>query len=108
MIERELIGEHVISADLERFAVDKIRLDMETGVGLATGQGSNPQAMLQISKDGGRTWSRERWATIGAIGKYRNGVEWARLGQCRKFTAKVRITDPVKTVITAAIVNPQD
>ena len=108
MIEREIIGEHIMGADLDRFAVDKIRLDMETGVGLATGQGSDPQAMLQISKDGGRTWSRERWASIGKIGKYRNGVEWARFGQCRKFTAKVRITDPVKVVITGAMINPPD
>lgn len=108
IIEREIIGEHISDQDLERFCIDRIRLDMETGVGLATGQGSNPQAMLQVSKDGGKTWGRERWASIKAMGNYRPGVEWNRFGQAQKLTVKIRITDPIPVAITNASVNPQD
>lgn len=108
IIEREIVGEHIMGPDLSRVVVDKIRVDMETGVGLATGQGSNPQAMLQISKDGGRSWSRERWADIGEVGEFKTRVDWGRFGQAPRFTAKLRITDPIPVNIVGAYVNPQD
>lgn len=108
MIEGEIISENVMSPDKERFTVDRFRLDMQTGVGLATGQGSNPQIMLQVSRDGGNGYGAEMWRDIGPIGRPLARVEWDRLGPGEQFNFKVRITDPVKRVITAAIVNPQD
>jgi len=109
MIEREIIGEHIATPDEDRIPIDLIRLEMETGVGLATGQGSNPQAMLQVSRDGGQSWGPELWTTIGKIGERETVVEWRRpAGTARRHTFKVRISDPVKVCITAAAVNPQD
>jgi hypothetical protein len=49
-------------------------------LGLATGQGSDPQAMLRWSNDGGLTWGNEHWASIGKMGKTHARVIWRRLG----------------------------
>lgn len=104
MIVRELIGRHVYQ-DLDYLFISEFQLDVQAGVGLSTGQGSNPQAMLQISKDGGHTWGNELWKTIGAMGRYATRVIWRRLGRARDWTFKVRITDPVKVVIMGAYID---
>lgn len=97
-IAMELISKH-IEKDDRRIIIDKLQLDMETGVGLTTGQGSTPEIMLSISKDGGHEYGTEQWVTIGAIGKYKARAIWRRLGMSRDWVFKFRITDPVKRVI---------
>jgi hypothetical protein len=98
-IAREIVGKHYFQ-DFRRVSVSRLQLDMETGVGPA--DGSEPQVMLQISKDNGRIWGTELWTSMGAIGKYATRVIWRRLGSARDWLFKVRITDPVKVVLTAA------
>jgi hypothetical protein len=63
---------------------------------------SNPQAMLRWSNDGGSTWSREYWVSIGSIGRYKNRAIWRRLGMARDRVFEVVVTDPVKAVIVSA------
>jgi len=94
----ELISRHIAKEDV-RLTIDKIQLDMETGVGTAIGQGSNPQIMLAVSKDGGHEYGTEQWVPFGAIGNYKARAVWRRLGQSRDWTFKFRISDPVKRVI---------
>lgn len=101
MIVSELVTKHVF-ANLERVSVSQLQIDLESGVGLATGQGSDPQIMLQVSKDGGHTWGAERWASMGKIGEYTQRAKWNRLGQARDFVFRFRISDPVKRVILGA------
>lgn len=91
-----------ISKGLKQLFHSRFQLDMQTGVGLITGQGSDPQAMLQWSDDGGHNWSNERWSDIGKIGKTKTGVVWRRLGSSEDRVYRVRITDPVKTVLIGA------
>lgn len=95
-ITRRFVGRHVFKED--RQSIHSFWLDMETGVGLATGQGSDPQAVLRYSTDGGHSWSNELHAPIGAVGEYDTRVIWHRLGRARDFTFEVTVTDPVKTV----------
>lgn len=102
-IAREIVGRHILDAD-ERFIIDQLYVDMETGVGLSSGQGSDPQVMLQMSKDNGRTWSSEMWTDLGEMGSYLARVVWRRLGLARDFLYKIRITDPVKVVFTYAAI----
>ena len=61
-----------------------------------------PQAMLRWSDDGGSTWSKEHWTTIGALGKYQNRAIWRRLGTARDRVFEVVVSDPVKAVIVSA------
>lgn len=107
-IERDITSENVAMPDLERFPAHRLRVDMETGVGLATGQGSNPQVALKVSRDGGRSWGNIVFGSIGEIGEYRTIVEWRRLGMARTFTFNLRITDPVKVALVSASLNPAD
>ena len=74
----------------------------ESGVGLKTGQGENPQAMLRWSSDGGRTWSNEVWRGIGKMGKYRQRTVWRRLGRFKERVLQVKVTDPVAARLIAA------
>lgn len=97
----ELIGKHVVS-DLERLTIDELQIDLEAGVGLATGQGSDPQIMLQVSTDNGHNFGREKWRSMGRAGEYMTRARWTRLGQGRNFTFKIRISDPVKRAILGA------
>lgn len=108
LIERELISENVALPDLERFSVDRFRVDIETGVGTATGQGSDPQIMLQVSHDAGNSWGAEMWQSMGPIGQFKQRVEWLQLGASDQFTFKVRVTDPVKFAMVSAMINPPD
>jgi hypothetical protein len=64
-----------------------------------------PQAMLRWSDDGGHTWSREHWTSLGAIGRYGTRVFWRRLGMTLKLRDRVYEvsgTDPTKIVIMGA------
>lgn len=103
-IAMELISRHICEQDI-RMTIDKLQLDMGTGVGLTSGQGVNPQIMLAISKDGGHEYGTEMWVTFGAIGTYKTRAVWWQLGQARDWTFKFRITDPVKRVIFGSNLN---
>lgn len=61
-----------------------------------------PQAMLRWSNDGGSTWSKEYWTSVGQKGKYQNRAIWRRLGMARDRVFEVSVTDPVKMVIISA------
>lgn len=63
---------------------------------------SDPQAILDWSDDGGRTWSNEHWVSIGKIGEYQQRAKWRRLGSSRNRTFRLTITDPVPVEIMAA------
>lgn len=102
LIARKVIGQH-INSDGGRVFYDEVELLMETGVGLTSGDGSDPQVMLRHSNDGGRTWSSERWASAGKIGEYERRVRWQNLGSAFQRTFEVSITAPVKVAIRAAI-----
>lgn len=91
--------------NLKRTAHHSLQLDCETGVGLNTGQGDNPQVMLRWSDDGGHTWSNEHWVSIGKIGEYYRRAIWRRLGMTLKLRDRVYEvsgTDPVKIAIMGA------
>ena len=97
-IVREIVTRH-INNGFNRIRVSSLYLDMETGIGLQNAQGSAPRIMLQYSKDNGRTWSAERWVTMGSVGQYLTRVVWRRFGSSRDCTWRFRMSDPVKFVI---------
>jgi len=91
------------SQDLVRLFHSSFQLDMETGVGLnGSGQGSNPQVVLDWSDDGGHSWSNEHWADAGKIGARLARVIWRRLGASRDRVYRTTITDPVKVTLIGA------
>jgi len=98
-ILRELITRHG-SANFNRFSVDELYIDMDTGVGANTGQGSTPTLLLECSKDNGRTYSTPRQLQVGPLGNYRQRVIARRFGSARDFVFRLRFSDPVQFTIT--------
>lgn len=91
--------------NLKRQSHHSLQLDCETGVGLNSGQGVDPQVMLRWSDDGGHTWSNSHWVSIGRIGNYGSRAIWRRLGMTTKLRDRVYEisgTDPVKINIVGA------
>ena len=91
--------------NLKRTAHHTLQLDCETGVGLSTGQGSDPQVVLRFSDDGGHTWSNEYSRSMGALGEYGYRTFWRRLGMTTKLRDRIYEisgTDPVKVAIMGA------
>lgn len=93
---REIITSQVSFSGSDRGAViHRIGVDMEVGVGLATGQGSNPLMMAAISKNGGKTFRALGDRSIGLVGEYNKNVFWTRQGAANDLILKLRVTDPV-------------
>jgi hypothetical protein len=90
-----------LGAENNYATIDRFELGTEPGVGLASGQGSDPRAELRVSKDMAKTWWSKGTARLGAMGQYGVGVFWTRLGRARvdRLVLEVIITDPVKRVI---------
>ena len=85
--------------------VTSLELVMNAGATMQTDPtktGYNPRVMLQVSNDGGRTWSNELWAYAGQVGQYSWRVRWNALGKGARFAFRVRMTDPVAFEIATA------
>lgn len=83
-------------ANGKRILVDELLLDIETGLGLVSGQGDDPIVILDWTHDGARTWSNEHWRSFGAIGEYAKRVHWYTLGSFKKERSlRFTISDPV-------------
>ena len=91
-----------LEGDGKRRRVHSMELVFETGVGLVSGQGEDPQAMLQWSDDGGHTWSNEHWTSLGRLGERQMRAIWRRLGSGRSRVFRVTVTDPVPVNIIKA------
>ena len=82
----------------EKISIGSIQVAFEHGVGLTTGQGSDPQAMLDWTDDG-EVYGNELWRSIGKIGKRKARAKWSRLGSFYNRAFRVTVSDPVKVAI---------
>jgi hypothetical protein len=81
---------------------------MQAGMGLTTGQGSDPQMRMSFSDDGGRTISDEFSRSIGKIGEYGHRSIWRQQGRfpvSRMITLVV--TDKVRANLIRLAATPQ-
>lgn len=92
----------------QRVFYRKFELDLQTGVGLSTGQGSDPKVWLRFSNDGGATWTEYRHLSMGAIGAYTTRAIARQLGSARDRVFEVRCSDPVFTGIAAAYLDLEE
>lgn len=89
-------------SDRERVFHQRLQLEFTPGVGLQSGQGSDPEVMLRWSDDAGQTWSNEHWQSIGAVGKTKNRAIWRRLGNARDRVYEAKFSDPVPRDVVGA------
>lgn len=86
----------------QRVFAASLQIEFTPGVGLQSGQGSNPQVMLRWSNDGGFSWSSEHWVPIGMAGQTRNRAILRRLGMFRDRVWEASFSDPVARDIVGA------
>ncbi len=91
-----------LTADLNRQFFHSLQIQFQPGVGLQTGQGSDPEAILRWSNDGGFTWGNDHILKIGRAGKYKHRAIKRRLGYARDRVYEVVVTDPVYRVVVSA------
>lgn len=84
----------------------RLQMICEVGVGLTTGQGSDPQIMLDYSDDGGQTWLSMPNRSLGKTGAYRQIVTWDRLGSTENLRVyRGAVSDPVRVAITDTLLD---
>ena len=66
---------------------------------LIEGEARPPALFVRVSRDGGKTWSNEKWRNFGEIGDYDARLIWRSLGRARQTTVEVTIADPVELPI---------
>lgn len=74
---------------------NSIEIRCTVGEGLNSGQGSNPQIILQYSDDDGRTWDNEYYLSLGRLGDYHKRPMLFGLGSAWRRKWRIRVTDPV-------------
>lgn len=79
-------------------------VDVARGAGLSSGQGSNPQLQLSVSRDGGYTWEGPYFRELGAQGAYNQLVKYDMLGQARYMVWDFVVTDPIRATLLGATV----
>lgn len=93
-IRRLRRGPHYVK-DLDFAFYKWLQVYLEPGLGLQSGQGSDPQVMLRWSDDGGKTWGNIHTMSAGAIGQYRTRVQQNRLGYARDRVFEIYVSDPI-------------
>ena len=89
------------SANLSIPANSNYILSVQNAIDISTTT-TNPKAMLRWSNDGGSTWSKEYWVSIGQLGRFKNRAIWRRLGMARDRVFEVAVSDPINAVIVSA------
>lgn len=79
----------------ERLLMSKAKIILQSGTGLVTGQGEDPQIMVEYSLDGGATWSPERWIETGRLGQYLIKAEYYEMISFYDIQFRITISDPV-------------
>jgi hypothetical protein len=102
LITRLRTATHIVSG-MRRNFYNSFELLMVMGGGLdGVAQGTDPQAMLQFSDDGGFTWGNELWVSCSRLGGYKARAWWQRLGYSRDRVFRVKITDPINVILVDA------
>lgn len=94
-----------LTNDLDRVFYSDLQIQFQPGVGLQSGQGSDPECILRLSRNGGATWGNDMILKLGKVGQYKRRAMRRRLGYARDMVFEIRMTDPVYRVVVSANVN---
>ena len=102
-LRRVRVPPAIPAAEGQRLIVGRFELDVDVGVGTVSGQGSDPQILMRVSYDFGKTWSSERRAALGTIGQYGTRVAFTRCGSSDvSWLPELVLTDPAPLRLTGA------
>lgn len=79
---------------------DRLELGMEVG----RAEGFDPAIMLDISNDGGMTFTPKQSRSLGRAGEFKKLVHWDRLGRAKRNLRvfRFRVTDAVPFVVNSS------
>lgn len=84
--------------NMQAFTVPMLEATVESGVG--NDDVADPVIRLQVSRDGGKTFTDERPRKMGKIGEYNKRAVWRRNGRFDRFAVfKLTLSDAVKPVL---------
>jgi hypothetical protein len=81
----------------------QMRFQTQVGIGLdgVAGPGTDPQLLLRVSNDGGKTWGQERSRSLGKIGAFNTLVRFNRMGSSYNRTFEITCSDPVQVALVS-------
>jgi len=85
----------ILADEQKRLFIDRLQLHLEPGLGLTTGQGSDPQVLMRMSKTGGKIFGNQRARSAGVQGDYGQRLVWHNCGSGRNMVPELVATDPV-------------
>jgi hypothetical protein len=94
------------SSSLNRIFYKLLEIDITPGTGITGGPA--PKVTLEVSNDGGITFSNPIIATIGKIGEYYSRCRWQRLGSSRDRVFRVSCSDPIKFDLLSAYISAEE
>lgn len=85
--------------------MSKLKLLMETGRTVLSGQGENPRIMFEVSYDGGVSWVPKGWAKTGRLGQFILEVEMFNLDVFYDCIVRFSTSDPTQYSVYSATVD---
>jgi hypothetical protein len=95
-VARTLVTDNVVSPDLDRFVLDKVRLDVQTA----------DTVSLEVSRDGGDTWGSARSAIASSARGVQGAVQFDRYGTASQFTLRIKATG--QFALSNIVINPRN
>lgn len=105
-----------VHSNQKPFTINRLQVHMDMGQGLvgtvdpstvtdplAIADGQFPYVSLEYTKDGGRTWSTKKLASVGPIGDYSRRAIWRRLGKAYNIAFRLTDTSPTPGAIIDAV-----
>ena len=103
-VTQEINGD-MLGAKGKLIQMSSLKIIMETGVGVVSGQGDKPQIMIEYSDDGQRSWASGAWPNIGRLGEFTLQVEWDNLDVFYGRMIRISTSDPVNYSIYSATID---
>lgn len=95
----------LLGAPGSRVQMSRLEFIMEKGVGLIKGQGEDPKIIIDISRDGGKSWFSEGFVRIGRLGETQLRVELYSLISDYDFIFRITTSDAVPYEIYSAAID---
>lgn len=89
----------------KRLEMSRFELIMKKGVGLITGQGEDPQIIIEYSVDGGQSFAQGDHVRVGRLGETNLKVEWFKMLSFYDLIIRITTSDPVYYSLQSAAID---
>lgn len=80
----------------------ELSVRVQTGLGLSTGQGSQPKIQLECSDNGGITFEHVEDISLGRQGHFNARVAWEQLGMADERVYRNTVSEPIPVTVSDA------